>query len=90
MTGTGFWILGDGKLVTNLHVLRKGASVYVKSSSASRGTKTFDPADVGSPAKGILAYDKEWDLAVVQFDVSAKSFCKWGKRMNSKSASESL
>jgi len=80
--GTGFWVSKDGKLVTNLHVLQKGASVYVNSSGALIRDATFDmpgAIDFGWPAKGVLGYDTNWDLAVVQFDVSPNNVLELGE-----------
>jgi len=80
--GTGFWVSKDGKLVTNLHVLQKGVSVYVKSSGALIRDATFDmlgAIDFGWPAKGVLGYDTDWDLAVVQFDVSPNNILELGE-----------
>src|ERR1035437_147002 len=59
--GSGFFVDGSGKVVTNFHVIENAASVVVKSTEGAF-----------YPVTGILAIDKDNDLAVIK--VAGKNF----------------
>ena len=59
MTGSGFF-LGQGKVVTNLHVIRKAARVEIK---------TLDGKGRTYAVAGVLANDEDGDLALLGVDM---------------------
>lgn len=61
MTGSGFFV-GQGKVVTNLHVIRGAVRVEVK---------TLDGKGRTYPVAGLLAVDEEGDLALMSVDMPA-------------------
>jgi S1-C subfamily serine protease len=56
-TGSGFVVSADGRVVTNLHVVDGASSVQAR-------------LDTGRTAavRGVLASDREWDVAVIQLE----------------------
>ena len=61
MTGSGFFV-GQGKVVTNLHVIRGATRVDIK---------TLDGKGRTYPVAGLLAVDEEGDLALMSVDMPA-------------------
>ena len=61
MTGSGFFV-GQGKVVTNLHVIRGATRVEIK---------TLDAKGRTYPIAGLLAVDEEGDLALMSVDMPA-------------------
>jgi S1-C subfamily serine protease len=61
MTGSGFFV-GQGKVVTNLHVIRGAARVEIK---------TLDGKGRTYPVAGLLAVDEEGDLALMSVEMPA-------------------
>jgi tetratricopeptide (TPR) repeat protein len=59
MTGSGFF-LNQGKVVTNLHVIRNAARIEIK---------TLDGKGRTYPAAGLLAIDEEGDLALLKVEM---------------------
>jgi tetratricopeptide (TPR) repeat protein len=59
MTGSGFF-LNQGKVVTNLHVIRNAVRIEIK---------TLDGKGRTYPATGLLAIDEEGDLALIKVDM---------------------
>jgi S1-C subfamily serine protease len=59
MTGSGFFV-GQGKVVTNLHVIRGATRVEIK---------TLDGKGRTYPVAGLLAVDEEGDLALMSVDM---------------------
>lgn len=59
MTGSGFF-LNQGKVVTNLHVIRNAARVEIK---------TLDGKGRTYPVAGLLAVDEEGDLALLKVEM---------------------
>jgi len=59
MTGSGFF-LNQGKVVTNLHVIRNAARVEIK---------TLDGKGRTYPVVGLLAVDEEGDLALLKVEM---------------------
>src|SRR5688572_24841549 len=59
MTGSGFF-LNQGKVVTNLHVIRNAARVEIK---------TLDGKGKTYPVAGLLAVDEEGDLALLKVEM---------------------
>ena len=59
MTGSGFF-LNQGKVVTNLHVIRNAARIEIK---------TLDGKGKTYPAAGLLAIDEEGDLALIKVEM---------------------
>lgn len=59
MTGSGFF-LNQGKVVTNLHVIRNAARIEIK---------TLDGKGRTYPAAGLLSIDEDGDLALIKVDM---------------------
>lgn len=68
--GSGFWASRDGAIVTNLHVLKGGMSVQVKSDPKNFKTPVigFSAFSTGAPilVNDLLGFDEKWDLAILK------------------------
>jgi hypothetical protein len=70
-TGSGFLISADGKLITNHHVIERGASFIVKAQNGG-----------AFKVEGILAKDSVNDLAMLKVQCNEMPFLKLGSSSN--------